>query len=135
MLLSGWGGFVVLHWPLIHVGRLRMHLLLHSHCLLLHAWLLLGLFHRCGGLGTSKLTRWTPHVTVTHWRMWSRCLPRLQTTHSKLLRALLLLLLLLLLLPSSVWPRIAKHHLPLRRTRLRRLRWQRVDIDQSARLV
>lgn len=130
MLLSLWGGLVVLYWPLIHMGRLRMHLLLHSHCLLLHAWLLLGLLHRCGGLGTSKLTRWTPHVTVTHWRMWSWCLPRLQTTHSKLLRALLLLLL-----PSIVWPCIAKHHFPLRRTRLRRLRWQRVNIDQSARLV
>lgn len=130
MLLSSWGGLVVLYWPLIHMGRLRMRLLLHSHCLLLHAWLLLGLFHRCGGLGTSELTRWTPHVTVTHWRMWSWSLPRLQTTHSKLLWALLLLLL-----PSSVWPRIAKHHFPLRRTRLRRLRWQRVNVDQSARLV
>lgn len=132
LLLSRRWGLMLLYWPFIHMGRLRMYLLLHSHCLLLHAWLLLGLLQGCG-LGPSELTRRTAHVTVTHWPMRSSCLPCLKTAHSKLFRAMLLLLLLLL--PPCVWPCIAKQHFPFRRTGLRGLCWERVYIDQSASLV
>lgn len=115
LLLSALWHLMMLYWPLIHMGRLWMYLLLHSHCLLLHAWLLLlGLLHGCG-LGSSKLShRTSSHMTVTHWRVWSPCLSCLKATHAKLLRALLLLLLLLRLLPSRVRPGIAKHNFSLR---------------------
>lgn len=123
LLLTGWWHLMVLDSPLIHVGtRLRMYLLLHSHCLLLHARLrLLGLLQGCG-LGPAELTRRTAHVTVTHWSVRSTGLPCLKTTHPELLGPLLLRLLLLLLLSSCLRPGIAKQNLPLCRARLCLLR-------------